>query len=92
MRAIERKKLAYQRTFLDADGKVLPYAQEVLDDLRKLARLTRPLVISPVSGVVDAHATFTRIGRTEVFMRIVHMLELPGFTGEERKHAGTESE
>jgi hypothetical protein len=77
---LARKKLAYQRTFMDDKGRLLPFASEVIADLRKLCRVDAGgLVVSPVSKMVDSHATIYSAGQRDVFLRIVKYLELPGF-------------
>lgn len=72
--------MAYQRTFLDDKGRLLPYAEEVLADLRRVCRIDAGgMVVSPVSKMVDSHATLYSTGQRDLFLRIVKFLELPGF-------------
>lgn len=90
---LQRKRLAYQRTFLDgSSNKLLPYADEVLADLRRVSAIDRGgLVISHVSQMVDPLATAYRAGQRDLFLRIVKFLELDGFRDEEQQHDGSES-
>lgn len=77
---LARKKLAYQRTFMDDKGRLLPFAAEVIADLRRVCRIDGSgMVISPVSKMVDSHATLYSTGQRDLFLRIVKFLELPGF-------------
>lgn len=66
-----RKKLAYRRTFMDADGNLTPEAEIVLNDLRKFCRVTgSTVVVSPVIKTIDPLAMAMAEGRREVFNRI----------------------
>lgn len=74
---IQRKRLAYQRTFLDGSGKVNPPAQTVLKDLRRAAGIDKGgIVISPVSRMVDPYATAYRAGQRDLYLRISKFLGL----------------
>jgi hypothetical protein len=68
---ILRKKAAYRRIFLDADGNLSPDAVTVLDDLRKFCRATgSTAVVSPISKTIDPLAMAMAEGRREVWNRI----------------------
>jgi hypothetical protein len=68
---ILRKKQAYRRTFMDANGDLSPEAIVVLDDLRKFCRATgSTAVVSPVSKTIDPLAMAMAEGRREVWNRI----------------------
>jgi hypothetical protein len=83
----EHKRLAYQNTFLGSNGRLLPHAEEVLADLRRASGMDREgLVISPVSKMVDSHATAYRAGQRDLFLRIVKFLELESFSSKETEH------
>lgn len=85
---LQKKRMAYQRTFLDSSsGRLLPFAEDVIADLRRVSGIDRGgLVISPVSKMVDSHATAYRAGQRDLFLRIVKFLELPGFHDQETQH------
>lgn len=62
---IMRRRVAYRAVFSG------PAADTVLDDLKKFCRATTaPVVVSPISGMVDPMATGIAIGRLEVYHRI----------------------
>jgi len=72
---LEHTRLAYLRTF--CGDRQVPHvnAEEVLADLRKFCGLTKGgIVVSPVSGMVDSHATVYRAGQRDVYLRITAFL------------------
>jgi hypothetical protein len=71
------KKRAYLRLLLDGSGNVKPDAELVLADLKKFCFVDRStLVVSPVTRIVDTHATMVAEGRREVWNRIQAYLRL----------------
>lgn len=69
--------LAYRLTFKDQQGRILPAAQTVLDDLKKVCGINKGgIVISPVSRTVDPYATAYRAGQRDVYLRIAGFLNL----------------
>jgi hypothetical protein len=73
----KRKALAYHRTFCGdqenphEDGKI------VLADLKRFCGINRGgIVISPVSRVVDSHATVYQAALRDAYLRIIMFLEL----------------
>jgi hypothetical protein len=55
---VHAKRLAYQNTFLGPNGKPLPFAAEVLADLKRYCGINKGgLVVSPVGRTVDPYAT-----------------------------------
>ena len=72
-----RRSLAYKQCFLGEDNELTPAAKIVLADLAKFASIHDPTVVSPVTRVVDTHATSQRIGRGEAFNRVWRYLRLP---------------
>lgn len=87
----ERRRLAYQRTFLDSSGRLLPDAEEVLQDLRRVSGIDGGgLVISQANQMTDPYATVYRAGQIDLFLRIVKFLELDGFESKERINARAE--
>jgi hypothetical protein len=90
MSRIERKRLAYRHTFLDSsNGRLLPMAEEVLQDLRRVSGIDRGgLVISHASQMTDPYATAYRAGQRDLYLRIVKFLELEGFSGKENRDDG----
>lgn len=65
-RIINRRQ-AYRRVFEPANRD----ARVVLEDLRRFCGADRPITrVSPVSRVVDPHATLVQAGRFEVYQRI----------------------
>jgi hypothetical protein len=74
---LHRKRLAYQRTFLAADGSPGPESDVVLRDLKRFCGINRGgLVVSPISRMTDSHATAYRAGQRDVYLRIVKYLGL----------------
>ena len=68
---IMRRRVAYRAVFSG------PAADTVLADLKKFCRATSaPVVVSPVSGVVDQQASFIAIGRQEVWHRIASHIHI----------------
>jgi hypothetical protein len=59
------RKAAYQRTFDNPEGK------KVLADLRRFCGAT-----APTADVSNVNATYMREGRREVYLRIMHHLNL----------------
>ncbi|MBU7436511.1 hypothetical protein [Paraburkholderia fungorum] len=71
------EKLLRRRSYYRAvfDGSVP--ARAVLADLRRFARFTEsPLVVSTLRQQVDPFATAVKIGRQEMFQRIIHHLHV----------------
>lgn len=92
----DRKRLAYQRTFCGDGSKPHLEAERVLADLRRFCGIDRGgIVVSPVSRMVDSHATTYRAGQRDVYLRIVKMLslseatEIPEDTPHERPATAT---
>ncbi|MCE2660921.1 MAG: hypothetical protein LW854_22255 [Rubrivivax sp.] len=72
-----RRKLAYRRTFMDAEGRLHPSAEIVLADLRRFCRATgSTMVLSPVSKTIDPLAMAMAEGRREVWMRLMAHLHV----------------
>lgn len=73
---LHERRLAYIQTFC-GDGEVPHVAgAKVLADLKRFCRINRGgLVISPVSKMVDSHATAYQAGMRDVFLRIAEMLQ-----------------
>ncbi len=66
-----RRRSWYRATFNT------PAGQAVLKDLRRFSRFTEsPLVLSTTRQQVDPLATAVRIGRQEMFQRIIHHLHV----------------
>jgi hypothetical protein len=69
---ILRRKQAYRRTFMDADGKLGRDAEVVLADLRRFCRATgSTVVVSPVTKQIDPIAMAMAEGRREVWNRMM---------------------
>ena len=69
---ILRRKQAYRRIFLDADGNLSRDGEAVLVDLRRFCRATASTaVVSPISKTIDPIAMALAEGRREVFNRLV---------------------
>lgn len=64
-----RRRSNYRATFESVPGK------QVLADLKRFCG-DSPVVVSPITRQVDTHATAIRIGRQEVFARIVQHLHI----------------
>lgn len=77
LRMIHRKRLAYLRTFTGSDGKLHPEALVVMKDLKRFCGINRGgLVISPISRMVDPHASAYRAGQRDTYLRIAKFLDL----------------
>ena len=84
---IDRKRAAYQNTFL-VNGKPGPIAATVLADLKRYCGADREgLVVSPVTRTADPIATAYRAGRRDVYLRICKYLSLDGLDIEEHDDA-----
>jgi hypothetical protein len=71
------ERLLKRRTHYRAIFNDSPSARAVLADLRRFARFTEsPLVVSTVRQQVDPFATAVKIGRQEMFQRIIHHLHV----------------
>lgn len=71
------RRNAYRACFFDRDGKLTTAGQLVLDDLARFCRVHQStVVVSPVSRVIDTHATMVAEGRREVFNRLHYYLNL----------------
>lgn len=74
---LRARRDAYRRLFLDGDGRLRPDAVAVFADLKRFCRVDRStLVVSPITRVVDTHATMLAEGRREVWMRLQAHLKL----------------
>lgn len=83
---IDRKRAAYQHTFL-ANGKPHVNAQTVLADLKRYCGADiEGLVVSPVTRTADPIATAYRAGRRDVYLRICKYLSLEGLDIEDATH------
>ncbi|HQQ71499.1 MAG TPA: hypothetical protein PLL92_14470 [Alicycliphilus sp.] len=77
IRRLQRKRVAYSQTFRDGKGELHPNARIVLKDLRRAAGIDKGgIVISPISRMVDPHATAYRAGQRDLYLRVVKMLGL----------------
>lgn len=77
MERISRRRLAYRRTFLNANGDLHNDADIVLADLKRFCRATASTAtVSPITKAVDPIAMAMAEGRREVWMRIQAHLEL----------------
>jgi len=89
---IHRKRLAYQRVFLGPDGRPNPEAIVVLADLKRVAGINRGgIVVSPISRMVDSHASVYRAGQRDMFLRIMKFLDLEEADNMERGNDRAES-
>lgn len=74
---ILRRKLAYKRTFMNADGNLHRDSEIVLADLKRFCRATTSTaVISPISKSVDPIAMAMAEGRREVWNRLMAHLHV----------------
>lgn len=74
---LHRKRLAYVRTFMGDGQKPHPEALRVLADLKRFCGINRGgIVVSPVSRMVDSHATAYRAGQRDTYLRIAKFLGL----------------
>lgn len=71
------EKLLRRRTHYRAVFDSSPSSRAVLADLRRFSRFTEsPLVVSNTRQQVDPFATAVKIGRQEMFQRIIHHLHV----------------
>lgn len=71
------RRSAYRGCFLDAGGNLTAKGRLVIDDLERFCRVNQTtVVVSPVSRVIDTHATMLAEGRREVFNRLRYYLNL----------------
>jgi len=71
------RRNAYSSCFRDRDGNLTTAGRQVLQDLRRFCRVDQStVVVSPVSRVIDTHATMVAEGRREVFNRLQYYLNL----------------
>lgn len=90
---LHEKRLAYLQTFCGEDGKPHAAARIVLRDLKRFCRVginQSGLVISPVSRVVDSHATVYAVGLRDTFTRITGFINLDETDIEEEKPSESE--
>jgi hypothetical protein len=74
---ILRRKLAYRRVFMDAEGRISPDAEIILADLKRFCRATSSTMVqSPVSRTIDPLAMAMAEGRREVWLRLTANLHL----------------
>ena len=74
---ILRRKSAYRRSFLNADGNLHRDSELVLADLRRFCRATASTaLVSPVTKAVDPIAMAMAEGRREVWLRIMAHLHV----------------
>ena len=74
---LHRKKLAYQRTFLNGEGSLHLEAVRVMADLKRFCGISRGgIVVSPVTRTVDPYATAYRAGQRDTYLRIAKFLGL----------------
>lgn len=74
---LRRRRLAYRRCFMDAEGRIHPSAEIVLADLKRFCRAAgSTAVVSPVSKAVDPIAMAMAEGRREVWLRLTAHLYL----------------
>jgi len=76
-----RQRLArranYRAVFLDEAGQLTDAGEAVLADLARFACVRTSIARrSPVTGVVDTHASMLTEGRREVFNRLIHYLNV----------------
>lgn len=71
------RRNAYRACFYDRDGNLSKAGRMVLEDLQRFCRVNQStVVVSPVSRVIDTHATMVAEGRREVFNRLHYYLNL----------------
>lgn len=66
---------SFRRTFLQANGRPTPDANEVLVELRRFCYGNRPALKAGAGGL-DPYATVAAAARQEVYFRILDMLNL----------------
>lgn len=77
VRALFNPRDFYRITFKGDGTRPHPPAAEVLADLRRFCGINRGgIVVSPVTRVVDSHATAYRAGQRDTFLRIANFLGL----------------
>lgn len=71
------RRKQYRACFTDASGRLTPDGEAVLRDLAVFCRAERSvLTLSPVTRIVDTHATMVAEGRREVYVRILQILRM----------------
>ena len=74
---ILKRRQAYRFLFLDAEGKLKPEAELVLEDLARFCRLHRSTsVVSMTTRQTDVPASFQAEGRREVILRVLGHLHV----------------
>lgn len=74
---LKRKRLSYLRTLCDEQGHPHPEAAIMLRDLKRFCGINKGgIVVSPVTRIVDSHATVYRAGMRDVYLRIAQMINL----------------
>lgn len=74
---LHKKRLAYQRVFLDGSKKPNLAGEEVLTDLKRFCGINKGgIVVSPISRMVDPYATAYRAGQRDTYLRIIKYLGL----------------
>jgi len=69
------RRNAYRACFCDRDGNLTGAGRAVLEDMERFCRANQTtVVVSPVSRVIDTHATMVAEGRREVFNRLKYYL------------------
>lgn len=84
---LNRRRLAYLRTFMGANEKLHPNAEIVLADLKRFCGINRGgIVVSPISRTVDPYATAYRAGMRDVYLRVAKFLDLQETDIEDNPH------
>jgi len=77
MERLQRRRLAYLNTLCDGANKPHPNAVIMLRDLKRFCGINKGgIVVSPISRMVDSHATAYRAGMRDVYLRIAGMIKL----------------
>ena len=77
IRRLQRRKGAYRACFLGENGQPTVSGERALADLRRFCRGGQsPVVVSPVSRVVDPYASAVAAGRQEVYQYLLRQLYL----------------
>lgn len=72
---MQRKVVAYRRTFLGEDGRPTLAGKEVLEDLKRFCGMTKPgMPVSPVGYQGDPTSTIYRAGTRDVYLRMTTFL------------------
>lgn len=72
-----QRRAAYRGVFLDADGRMTVYGEQVLKDLAQFCRFSSSTaIVSPVSRSIDPVAMALAEGRREVFLRIIGAMNI----------------